>query len=273
MKTDYHHYSQIATQVAKQAGSFLLEKFGQVLQVERKSLIDLVTDVDRASEQLIRDQLLSVFSDHAMLGEEDGLYGDDKSNPLWIVDPLDGTTNYASGFPVFCVSIALEIEGQIVVGIVYDPNRDELFCAVRGKGATLNGAPIHVAAVNCLDDAVVGTGFPYDRRSNPDDNLNNFAMFMKNCRGVRRIGSAALDMAYVASGRMAGFWELRLGSWDTAAGWLLLEEAGAVVTDIFGAPYHHTAASVLGSNPILHPQMLELLKKARHMEPLWPGNQ
>ena len=177
----------------------------------------------------------------------------------WIIDPLDGTTNYAHGYPIFCVSIALEVEGEILLGAVYNPMLKELFVAQKGEGASLNGSPIAVSGTTDLAKALLGTGFPYDLRENRNNNMNFFRALAMNAQAVRRAGAAALDLAYVAAGRFDGFWELRPMPWDTAAGWLLVTEAGGVVTDLFGAPYGIHSPHILAGNGAINGQMLRII--------------
>ena len=221
---------------------------------------DLVTRVDKESEAKIREILLREYPDHAVLGEEEGRGGSAaEASHRWIVDPLDGTLNYAHGFPFYCVSIGLEIEGELEVGVVLDSFRDELFTAVRGEGATLNGAPIGVSSETVLRSAMLATGFPYD----PDtasDNLEVFARMMHRCRAIRRPGAAALDLCYVACGRLDGFWELKLNAWDVAAGVLIIREAGGRVTGPAGEPYSVEDKVLVSSNGALHGALLEGLE-------------
>src|SRR5262249_17549573 len=214
---------------AQEAGKLLRDNFGRKIAVSHKSDIDLVTEIDIASEKLIKELISSHYPKHQILAEESGSQESSSEN-RWIVDPLDGTTNYAHGFPVFCVSVALECSGEIIAGAIYDPMREELFAAERGGGATLNGRSIEVSKVLDLKKAMLVTGFPYDVQKSEIDNLKNFANFIKSSQAIRRLGSAALDLCYVACGRFDGFWELKLGAWDMAAGALIVSEAGGLVT-------------------------------------------
>src|SRR5258708_21500285 len=227
-----------AIEAARDAGQILLEKFGRITSITKKGDINLVTEADLASEALIIERIRSYYPKHAILAEESGeavVSGGD-STWKWIIDPLDGTTNYAHGYPCFCVTIALEHNGEIVIGVTYDPPREELFAAELGQGPTLNGKPIRVSRAEKLSESLVVTGFPYDFKSRP-----NFARhltdFLLSSRGVRRDGSAAIDMAYVACGRFDGFWEEGLNPWDVAAGYLLIEEAGDPVAFYDGSEY------------------------------------
>lgn len=251
-----------AIQTARDAGRVLAEKFGRVT-VRHKGDIDLVTDADLAAERLIVERVRSHYPRHAILAEEAGeiiAIGGQQADYKWIVDPLDGTTNYAHGYPVFCVSIALEHEGQIVVGVVYDPLRDEMFAAARGEGATLNGRRMRVSDVGELNRALVCTGFPYDVRSRTEF-ARHFANFIMSAQSVRRDGAAALDLAYVAAGRFDGFWEEGLRPWDVAAGALLIEEAGGRVTRYDGSPFRVYNPPVIASNGLVHEAMMEVLHR------------
>ncbi|MBI5015637.1 MAG: inositol monophosphatase [Deltaproteobacteria bacterium] len=245
----------IAEAAARRAGAIQRERYRTGLTVRQKGALDLVTDVDVACEEAIREVLRRRAPGTAVLGEEGGLEGDGADR--WVVDPLDGTTNYAHGFPVFCVSIAWEAGGRVRAGVVYDPLRDELFGAEEGRGSLLNGAPIRVTRTGTLEDALLATGFPYDRRTNPRNNLDAFARLTLATQGVRRGGAAALDLAYVAAGRLDGFWEPGLKPWDLAAGILLVVEAGGRVTGYAGDPFTLRDSDVVASNGPLHAPLLE----------------
>ena len=250
-----------AIETAREAGHILLEKFGRITTVTKKGDINLVTEADLASEHHIIERIKSYHPKHAVLAEESGeavvLGGD--TTWKWIIDPLDGTTNYAHGYPCFCVTIALEHDGEIVLGVTFDPTRDELFAAERGRGATLNGKPIRVSSTDKLGDSLIVTGFPYDfkQRENFARHLTDFLL---SSRGVRRDGSAAIDMAYVACGRFDGFWEEGLNPWDVAAGKLLIEEAGGIVSYYDGSKFSIYKPPIVASNGGIHPQMLEVLR-------------
>ena len=248
-----------AIRVAKDAGRLLRDRVGTRIDVDHKGSINLVTDVDLASERLIREAISTYYPRHEVLGEEGGL-SESGSEYRWVVDPLDGTTNYAHGYPIFCVSIALECKGEIVLGVVYDPMRDELFAAERGGGAALNNRPIRVSKTAELMQGLLSTGFPYDIKTSKLTNLDHWANFAMNAQALRRDGAAALDLCYVACGRFDGFWELNLSPWDTAAGALIVTEAGGRVTNFSGGPFSNYKPEVVASNGLIHDRMLEVLK-------------
>ena len=250
-----------AIETARDAGRVLLEKFGRIETITKKGDINLVTEADLASEALIIERIRSHFPRHAILAEESGeaIVIGSYSEFKWIIDPLDGTTNYAHGYPCFCVTIALEHNGEIVSGVTYDPTRDELFAAEKGRGATLNGKPIRVSATAELGNALLVTGFPYDFKVR-EKFARHLTEFLLASRGVRRDGSAAIDMAYVACGRFDGFWEEGLNPWDVAAGKLLIEEAGGVVSYYDGAKFSIYTPPIVASNGLIHEQMTGILK-------------
>ncbi len=261
--------------IAREAGALLVQYFHQHLKVEYKGDADLVTAADRASEVLIRERIQQQFTGHDVLGEEQGL-NDQGSEYRWYVDPLDGTTNFAHGFPVFSVSMALERrtpdngQGVRIAGVVYDPTRDELFSAEQGRGAHLNGEKIHVSQIAKLNECLVATGFPsHKRHKNP--NIYFYHQITLRTHGVRRAGSAALDLCCVASGRFDGFWEFNLNPWDTAAGVLIVEEAGGQVSRFDGSPFELNSRETLASNGLLHDSLLHEFKEVfagRGLEPL-----
>jgi len=246
---------ETAVEGARRAGRVLAERFHQPRTISFKSGIDLVTDADKASERVLLDWLRQRHPDHAILSEESGASAG--STYRWIIDPLDGTTNYAHQLPHFSVSIAVEGEGGVQAGVVYDPMRDELFSAVRGRGATLNGQPIRPSTIDRLDRALLCTGFPYDVREHPEGPAGLVVRFLGLAQGIRRLGSAALDMAYVASGRYDGYFEFSLKPWDVAAGALIVSEAGAVASRIDGAPYDTSVVDVLSAAPGVAPALAE----------------
>ena len=260
-------YVPKASEIAREAGARLHEYFLQGVETEYKGDVDLVTVADRTVEKLIRTRLAQVFPGHGIFGEE-GTRERLDAEFRWYVDPLDGTTNFAHGFPQFCVSMGLEHrpagtkspdDGILVAALIYDPMRDELFTAERGRGAALNDKPIYVSRVVTVAEALLATGFPSRKRhSNP--NIHFYQEFTLRSHGVRRAGSAALDLAYVACGRMDGFWELNLSPWDTAAGFLLVEEAGGCVTDFSGAKVRLASDEVLATNGLLHEELIGFFK-------------
>jgi myo-inositol-1(or 4)-monophosphatase len=251
-----------AIQIAREAGEILVQRLGAA-KVSNKGDIDLVTEADIASEALIIERIRSYYPQHGILAEESGeavLVGGKRSEWKWIVDPLDGTTNYAHGYPCFCVSIALEHLGQLQIGVVFDPMRDEMFAAERGQGATLNNRRMRVSDVDLLSRAMMCTGFPYNVRERPDF-ARDFANFTMQAQAVRRDGSAALDLAYVACGRFDGFWEDGLNPWDTAAGVLLIQEAGGRVSDFDDGPLNIYTPKVAASNGLIHSDILRVLRR------------
>ena len=251
----------IATDAARQAGAILVEYTRTGFHIEHKQIINLVTDADHEAEQRIIDVIHESFPTHPILAEERGLTGQAPSRYKWIIDPLDGTTNFAHGFPAYCVSIGVEFDGRGIIGAVYDPTRDELFTAQIGQGAHLNGVPISVSSTNHLDQALLVTGFAYDIRETPNNNLNHFARFALKVQGLRRTGTAALDLCYVAAGRFDGFWEVKLSPWDMAAGVVILREAGGMLTDFEGAPLSIYGQELVASNGSIHQSMLDVLRE------------
>lgn len=252
-----------AVQAVLRAGAVQLAHFRQGLHVESKgSNIDLVTEVDLAVEREFRALIAARFPDHAILGEEfSGNYAEQPvRGPCWVFDPLDGTTNYAHGLPIFCASLGFEVDGVAMLGAVYDPTREELFVAERGEGATLNGTPIRVSQTAAVGSALLCTGFPYDIHRTVDEVVGLFGEFVGRARAVRRLGSAALDLCYVAAGRLDGFWEARLRPWDTCAGALMVEEAGGRVTRWDGLAYQSRADSLVASNGLVHEEMLAIIR-------------
>ncbi|MEK6408025.1 MAG: inositol monophosphatase family protein [Acidobacteriota bacterium] len=244
--------------VAKDAGRLLRDRVGTTIDIDYKGSINLVTDVDLASERLIREAISTYHPRHEILAEEGGL-SESSSEYRWIVDPLDGTTNYAHGYPIFCVSIALECRGEVMLGVVYDPMRDELFTAERGGGAALNNRPIRVSKIDDLMQGILSTGFPYDIKTSKLTNLDHWTNFAMNAQALRRDGAAALDLCYVACGRFDGFWELNLSPWDTAAGTLIVTEAGGRITNFSGGPFSNYKPEVVASNGLIHDRMIEVL--------------
>jgi myo-inositol-1(or 4)-monophosphatase len=252
--------------IVLRAGAIQMARFGGDIRVEKKGAIDLVTDVDLAVEAMFRQTIAERFPSHAVLAEELG--GTQPAGPAgrshcWVFDPIDGTTNYAHGLPIFCSALGLEIDGRVELGAVYDPTRRELFTAERGGGAYLNGSRMRVSTAAVLLDAILVTGFPYDVHVNPGDILGLFESFIGKARAVRRLGSAALDMCYVGAGRLDGFWEQRLKPWDVAAASLIVEEAGGMVSGIDGGAADIRSGHMLASNGRLHGDMLETIADYR----------
>ncbi len=250
-----------AEDAARQGGAILRERFGRPHDVRYKGTIDMVTEADQASEALIASLVRAAYPDHDLLGEE-GARGASSGSPWrWVIDPLDGTTNFAHNLPTFAVSIGLEYEGQPALGVVYDPMRDECFAAARGHGATLNGNPIHVSPVEDLIGSVLVTGFSYDieRRARQ---AHLWRTFLTQVQAIRQTGSAALNLCYVAAGRIDGYWERGISPWDVAAGAAILLEAGGVITDMQGNPYRSDDRVVLAGNPVIHRTMLGVIGDA-----------
>lgn len=253
---------EIAIEAAVEAGRLLKINAGKVMRIERKlgQETNLVTETDKKAEELIIRKIKKRYPHHDFLAEESGSSEGD-SEFRWIIDPLDGTTNFTHGMPMFCVSIGLEVKGEMTLGVVYDPNLDELFTAEKGKGAFLNKRRMSVSKTSKLIESLIVTGFPYDIRSHPEAIIRHFNNFLMEAQAVRRLGSAALDLCYVAAGRFDGYWENTLNPWDMAAGVLLLEEAGGLFTDFLGFPTTIYKKQVLATNRILHDQMIAVLKK------------
>jgi myo-inositol-1(or 4)-monophosphatase len=257
---------ELAIRAAREAGAILQEYAARGFQIEHKGRINLVTEADLASERHIKQLIASHYPAHHILAEESGVTAHGQSTDSlgdeywWIIDPLDGTTNFSHGFPCYAVSIGVEYKGEMVAGAIYDPSRDEMFAAERGAGATCNDRKIRVSDVEPLEKALVVSGFPYDIRERVDEYLPAWREFLKRAQGVRRFGSAAIDMAYVAMGRLDGFWEHGLNPWDTAAGWLIIEEAGGRVTKLDGSPFDNYTPSLLCTNGKVHDEMLDALK-------------
>jgi myo-inositol-1(or 4)-monophosphatase len=249
-------YRREVEAIAREAGALLMSYLARHVAFEYKGDVDLVTEADRASEKLIVERLRARWPEHGIVGEE-GTRTGPGADYRWYVDPLDGTTNFAHGFPVFCVSIALVHKGEeLVSGVLYDPTRNEMFSAESGRGATLNGKPIHVSKTARLSESLLGTGFPSQKRhQNP--NIHFYHQITLRSHGVRRAGSAALDLANVACGRYDGFWEFNLNPWDTAAGALLVREAGGTVTRFDGSPYRLDSREVLASNGLIHEKLMK----------------
>lgn len=252
-------YLTTAVEAVVRAGDVMLQRFGTDVRVDKKGAIDLVTEVDVAIEREFRARIAERFPDHTVLGEEMGGSLEVPEGPCWVFDPIDGTTNFAHGIPIFCSSLALEIDGVAQVAAVYDPTRRELFTAERGGGAFLNGKPMKVSAAETLLEAVLVTGFPYDVHARVAEIVGLFGEFVGRARAVRRLGSAAIDLCYVAAGRMDGFWERDLNAWDIAGGALLVEEAGGTITNFKGEPFASRGRDVVASNGVIHQAMLDVI--------------
>jgi myo-inositol-1(or 4)-monophosphatase len=267
-----------AESIAREAGALLREFYHRGVRTEYKGDVDLVTEADRASEALIGTRLRAAFPDHGIYGEEGTRQALD-SEFRWYVDPLDGTTNFAHGFPVFCVvlgcerrhpGLAPDEDGEMVAGVIYDPLRDEMFSAARGQGATLNGQPIHVSRTKSMQESLIATGFPSQKRHR-SPNVHFYQEFTLRSHGVRRAGSAALDLAYVACGRLDGYWEFQLNPWDTSAGYLLMEEAGGRITHFDGSKFTLDSREILATNGLIHNEMEHLFADmfaGRNLEPI-----
>jgi myo-inositol-1(or 4)-monophosphatase len=252
-----------AVEAVVRAGDMQMARFGRGMQIDKKGRIDLVTEVDVAVERMFRAMIAERFPDHQILAEEFGGAAEVPPGPCWVFDPIDGTTNFAHGVPIFCASLALEIDGVAQVAAVYDPNRRELFTAERGGGAHLNGQPLRVSEATRLVDALLVTGFPYDVHQRVDEIVGLFAAFIAQARAVRRLGSAAIDLCWVAAGRMDGFWETGLSPWDIAGGALIVQEAGGRVTATDGSAFTSRGGQVLATNGQLHTLMLDVIRTSR----------
>ncbi|MBN2264522.1 MAG: inositol monophosphatase [Candidatus Aminicenantes bacterium] len=258
---DLKAFVEAGEAAVREAGAYLRANLGRLVEASYKGAVDLVTPFDLGAQEMLVDRLASAFPEHGFLAEE-GLARPGASDHRWIIDPLDGTTNFAHGFPVFSVSAALERSGRTVLGLVYDPMREEMFRAEAGGGAFLNSAPIRVSGVERLDRGLLATGFPYDVRQSPANNLDHWSRFIVRAQAIRRCGSAALDLSYVGCGRFDGFWELKLKPWDVAAGALIVQEAGGRVTDFAGRPFALDAPGIVATNGRVHQAIIDVLALA-----------
>jgi myo-inositol-1(or 4)-monophosphatase len=256
---DRRRVREVGVGAARAAGELLRERINSIHEVRHKGIVDLVTDVDVASEHLVSAAILEAFPTHTILGEEGGSHGGDDTRYRWLVDPLDGTTNYTHGLPLFCVSIGFEVEGKLELGVVYAPCQEELYLAQAGQGATLNDQPLHVSDVDELRQAMLATGFPYDRNAALARALRSFEMLSFRSQAVRRVGSAALDLCFVASGRFDAYWEHVVRPWDMGAGALIVLEAGGQLSATDGSAFSVDGGQVLASNRLVHAAMLEAL--------------
>ena len=254
-----------AIEAANAAGRLQRARFGASFTISHKAEKDLVTEVDTASEDIITGMIRERFPEHGILAEE-GKYQESASPWRWIIDPIDGTTNFAHGYPWFSVSIGVEQAGTMVAGVIYNPVAEHLFTAVRGGGAFLNGRRIRVSSRAPLSASLLATGFPYDCAVSEENNFDNFTRFQRKARGIRRAGCASLDLAWVAAGGLDGFWELKLKPWDVAAGWLVTEEAGGRVTTFDGGDYNLSSHRILASNGLIHKEMQELLAEDKGVQ-------
>jgi len=255
-------FKKTALKAAEVGGEILKKYTVSGFSIEHKTRLSLVTDADKASEQAIVAILKNAYPTHQILAEEEGTHSESPSPYKWIIDPLDGTTNFTHAFPFFNVSIGLEYQNRCILGVVLDPTRPELFVAEHGEGATCNGMPIGVSQINDLDTSLLVTGFGYDIRETAENNLEEFCQFTLRTQGVRRTGSAALDLCYVACGRFDGFWELNLNPWDTAAGLVILQEAGGKLTNYEGNTYSIYGKKMVASNGLIHDQILDVLRNS-----------
>lgn len=254
---------ELAIRAAREAGAIIQDFAARRFDIIHKGRINLVTEADLASEKHIKELITAHHPTHQILAEESGISHHKDADYCWIIDPLDGTTNFAHGFPCYSVSIGIEHQGAMIAGVIYDPSHDELFVAERGAGATLNGKPIRVSVIADLEKALLVTGFPYDVRERMSYYSPAWEAFLAKSQGVRRLGSAAIDLAYVACGRLDGFWEWGLNPWDCAAGWLLIAEAGGKLTKTDGSQFDITKPDLLGSNSLLHEQMVAVLDEVK----------
>lgn len=255
---------KVAEEASRMAGEMLRRHIDSSREIVYKGAVNLVTNFDRRSQEVIFSHLSSRFPDHDFLAEED-LCEQRGSEFRWIIDPIDGTTNYAHNFPIFCVSIALEWKSNVVCGVIYDPMRGEMFSAISGKGSVMNGHRIQISATGDLDKSLLATGFPYDIRESEVNNIDHFVNFATRAQAIRRCGSAALDLCYVACGRFDGFWELKLSPWDVAAGVLIVEESGGRVSDFQGETASIYGKDLLASNGLIHEQMIQILKLGKQL--------
>lgn len=254
---------EFVQEITSQAGEIIQRFLGEDLDIQHKSRTDLVTKADHAAEKYLIETIRKAFPDHTINAEESGEWEGNLEHQ-WYIDPLDGTLNYAHGVPIYSVSVGYSYQGQMTLGAVYDPTRAELFSAELGRGAMLNNKPIHVSAFTEMVDCMLVTGFPNDMLNAPDDNIANFTQFNQLSQTVRRLGSAALDVVYVAAGRLDGFWEVEIFQWDVAAGGLIVREAGGVVTNKYGNPnFLEKPVSIVCANPTIHTEMLEVLAELR----------
>lgn len=265
---DLDFYTNAALQLAKEGASALTKYWGKVRHIQNKDIAgDLVTEADKESERLIIEKLKQLCPSHAILAEESGKHESKGSEFLWVVDPLDGTTNFAHHYPVFAVSVALVYQGKPIIGVVFNPVQNELFQATLGRGSFLNGMPLHVSKISILSESLLASGFPYDRRQNPDNNYAEFCHLTHLTQGVRRGGAAALDLAYVSAGRLEGYWEREIKAWDVAAGIVLVQEAGGLVSGYDGLPVDMYSGRIVATNGLVHQELLREIVAAKKASP------
>ena len=264
----------IAVEAAGEAGKFIKMHSGKMREIQQKADQEknLVTENDRRSEEIIIGLIRKHYPQHRILAEESGAGGAGSSDYRWIIDPLDGTTNFTHGFPVFCVSIGVEHKGEIIIGVIYDPNFDELFTAEKGKGVFLNGRKISVSKIPTLNKSLLVTGFPYNIVENPNNAVEHFVNFLMKAQAVRRMGSAAIDLAYVAAGRYEGFWEVALNPWDMAAGILMVQEAGEMLTKFNGEAFSIYDKEIVASNGLVHQEMRDVLSSVGSLRKKIPSS-
>ncbi len=258
---DLEKFLDFALSLAKNCGKIISKSFRKTHSVKYKGPVDIVTEVDIASQHLAVDSIRKAFPYHSILAEEENIDISSETKFKWIIDPLDGTTNYAHGVPIFCFSIALEVGSEVVLGCAYNPILKELFYATKGNGAYFNGKKINVSKNYCLEKSLLSTGFPYDKKTNPDNNFDHFRDISINVRGIRRLGSAVLDLCYTAAGFIDGYWELNLNPWDMASGSLMVKEAGGIVSDFCKKPLNIYNRRILASNGLIHNELAKILCK------------
>ncbi len=256
---DMEKFLDFSISLAKNCGKIISKSFRKDHFIKYKGPMDIVTDVDIASQYLAVESIRKIFPHHSILAEEDNVNISHGTKFKWIIDPLDGTTNYAHGIPIFCFSIALEIDSEIVLGCAYNPILKELFYATKRGGSYFNGKKINVSKNDCLKRSLLSTGFPYDRKTNPDNNFDHFKDISVIIRGIRRLGSAVLDLCYTAAGFIDGYWELNLNPWDMASGYIIIKEAGGLVSDFCGKPFNIYDRRILATNGIIHEELSRIL--------------
>lgn len=256
---DMEKFLDFAVSLAKDCGKIISKSFRKTHSIKYKGPVDIVTEVDIASQHLATSRIKKAFPHHSILAEEENTLISNGTKFKWIIDPLDGTTNYAHGVPIFCFSVALEVDSEIVLGCAYNPVLKELFYALSGQGAYFNGKQVNVSKSDCFEKSLLSTGFPYDKKTNPDNNFDHFRDISISVRGIRRLGSAVLDLCYTAAGFLDGYWELNLNPWDMASGSLMVKEAGGVVSDFCKKPLNIYNRRILASNGLIHDELSKIL--------------